>query len=208
MRDLSLTAQRRGRRNRPRTSLRPPGQHPIGLHGGVRGHGSGHERVRPLQFRAGSKGPALIHFLTKRCMFGRSFGRPDRPPARGHCAHYRRSRGTPAGPPRASLPRPAAARDVGVARRASRCGCIGGHARKDTTMFRAPQACLEAGEDHPQYDLTVDFDVGRPRGARHARREPRGLRRRLPREGPRGGRLRARRLRRRLDPGSQRAALI
>ena len=63
---------------------------------------------------------------------------------------------------RASFPRPAAARDVGVARRASRCGCIiGGHARKDTTMFRAPQACLEAGEGYPQYDLTVGFDVGK-----------------------------------------------
>ena len=40
----------------------------------------------PLQFRAGSEGSALIHFLTKRCMFGRPFGRPDRPPARGPCA--------------------------------------------------------------------------------------------------------------------------
>ena len=27
-------------------------------------------------------------------------------------------------------------------------------------MFRAPQACLEAGEGYPQYDLTVGFDVG------------------------------------------------
>ena len=102
-----------------------------------------------LQFRAGSKGPALIHFLTKRCMFGRPFGRPDRPPARGPCAlplpkargvlparrHVRRRR--PTGTCRASFPRPAAARDVGFARRASRCGCIiGGHARKDATMFR------------------------------------------------------------------------
>ena len=37
----------------------------------------------PLQFKAGSRGSARIHFLTKRCMFGRPFGRPDRPPARG-----------------------------------------------------------------------------------------------------------------------------
>ena len=43
----------------------------------------------PLQFRAGSKGPTLIHFLTKRCMFGQPFGRPDRPPARGPCAPAR-----------------------------------------------------------------------------------------------------------------------
>ena len=42
-----------------------------------------HGPARPLQFRAGSKGPALIHFLTKRCMFGQPFGRPDRPPAHG-----------------------------------------------------------------------------------------------------------------------------
>ena len=28
-------------------------------------------------------------------------------------------------------------------------------------MFRTPQACLEAGEDYPQYDLTVGFDVGK-----------------------------------------------
>lgn len=28
-------------------------------------------------------------------------------------------------------------------------------------MFRAPQACLEAGEDHPQHGLTVGFDVGK-----------------------------------------------
>ena len=26
-------------------------------------------------------------------------------------------------------------------------------------MFRTPQACLEAGEGYPQYDLTVGFDV-------------------------------------------------
>ena len=43
----------------------------------------------PLQFRAGSKGPALIHFLTKRCMFGQPFGRPDRPSAHGPCAPAR-----------------------------------------------------------------------------------------------------------------------
>ena len=36
--------------------------------------------LHPLQFKAGSEGPVPIHFLTKRCMFGRPFGRPDRPP--------------------------------------------------------------------------------------------------------------------------------
>ena len=45
-----------------------------------------HGPARPLQFRAGSKGPALIHFLTKRRMFGQPFGRPDRPPAHGPAA--------------------------------------------------------------------------------------------------------------------------
>ena len=28
-------------------------------------------------------------------------------------------------------------------------------------MFMTPQACLEAGEGYPQYDLTVGFDVGK-----------------------------------------------
>ena len=42
-----------------------------------------HGPARPLQFRVGSKEPALIYFLTKRCMFGQPFGRPDRPPAHG-----------------------------------------------------------------------------------------------------------------------------
>ena len=47
------------------------------------GAGGAHGPARPLQFRAGSNGPAFIHFLAKRCMFGQPFGRPDRPPAHG-----------------------------------------------------------------------------------------------------------------------------
>ena len=83
-----------------------------------------HGPARPLQFRAGSNGPALIHFLTKRCMFGQPFGRPDRPAARARPGAppvyalqprhlYGPSSSTPVRPPIESLlppaqPRPSA----------------------------------------------------------------------------------------------------